>query len=686
MILSTSLFNLGIYKNTLRRFKWGSFLYFVVLFFSVPFMFLVQDPSDFTYKSDYRILFSEGIMLLPLLFAIAVPIVTAVLVFNNIHSSKQAIFVHSLPVTRRSNYISSVAASLTLMLAPLIINAVILLAMSVSAYSTVFSAIHVMYWLFINIAIIFIMFSVSVFSAILTGNTTANIVINAFIHVVPLLAALTIYLVSDTFLYGFCMSDSFIANEIMENTPIVWLFKKVLSLNDIYNIFARPQIWCYIIGSAALYVITYLLYENRRIEACGEMAAFKIFKPILKYALVTGAAIAVFGIFSSSDISAAAIFITAIVITLIVYFASEMLMCKTFKVFSKYKGYLAFAACAAAFISFFAFTNVFGYETTIPDSTEIDRAAVYVNYRYDYPTSSDANVIAAVRNIHSGFISDIPITRDDDVYPLMRVRYELKNGKIVTREYHVSEEENANALSVMYEYPEYKLKLFGFDKLNTENVSHLYLLAHTYGSSAEISLGKDAPAFLEAVKSDLITLSYDEINTSDFAGALTFNFDVSANENMSQNILDPSVYGNATGPFSVSFGFEINSNYKNAFAFLKENGYYDTLIAEVSESLCMLTLPVKFDGELCTYKNDTGNSYNFVVNRNDCVLFPPNEAIAVADYLLNTKINDSRHLKPGTNYLLFASSSHDETFPLCRYCVAFTEDDLPVILRKYITR
>ena len=131
MTLVTSLFNKGIYKNTLRRFKWGSFIYFIILFFSVPFGFMMRNPVDLKreyYSSSFgeyeNVLFSYSSFLIPMIVAIVVPTVVALLVYNYIHSSKHSVFAHSLPITRISNYFSSILAAFTLMFLPIIANGI----------------------------------------------------------------------------------------------------------------------------------------------------------------------------------------------------------------------------------------------------------------------------------------------------------------------------------------------------------------------------------------------------------------------------------------------------------------------------------------------------------------------------------------------------------------------------------
>ena len=110
MTLKTSWFDFGIYKNALRRFKWGSVLYFVILFFAVPFAFFVGSYS-YNYYRLYTVngtlpqmIVEQDFLIVPILMAYAVSVIVAVILHRYMHENRQGIAVHSLPVTRRVTF------------------------------------------------------------------------------------------------------------------------------------------------------------------------------------------------------------------------------------------------------------------------------------------------------------------------------------------------------------------------------------------------------------------------------------------------------------------------------------------------------------------------------------------------------------------------------------------------------
>ena len=228
MTLNQSLFNNGIFKNTLKRFKWGSFLYFIILFFTVPFRIIITNRDyisvgDSFFNND--IILREDYFVFPMLMAFVVPAVVSALVYRFIHSKSYGTATHILPVGRKKVYFSTVAASFVLMLAPIVLNAVIVFFSLL--IKGCFSPFVVIYWMFINIAVIFIMFSVSTFSAFLTGHTAANIAVNCIIHILMPACALGISVISDAFLYGFVPSHGAFTDKLIEYTPVVYLMSMV---------------------------------------------------------------------------------------------------------------------------------------------------------------------------------------------------------------------------------------------------------------------------------------------------------------------------------------------------------------------------------------------------------------------------------------------------------------------------
>ena len=700
MTSKKSFFSLAIYLNNLKRFKWGSILYAIILFFSVPFVFLVENLDRLTMRflptaMTYPPLLRDSYIIIPVLLALAVPTIAAVLIFNNVHSPRQSVFVHALPIKRKENYVSDVLSGLTLMAVPVLLNGVILLVMSFSAYGEIISSTSVIYWTLLNLAIIFIMFSAASATAFLTGNTATHIGINIFVNIFPLLVALTIAVLSEEFLFGFTSSENFIANQMLEKTPLVWLFTNAINYYPkTVNIFARPEMWICLAGAVAVYFCGYLLYRKRKIELSGDVAAFRVFRPIFKYLTTTSAAAMLFAILVQTNIHPAFMYVEIVVGSAIIYFACEMLMNKSFRVFGYYKGFLIFLICGALFLSFFAYTSVFGYETRVPKSSEIESAAVHSGrYFVDTPLIADEDIIELTRGVHSEILKEIP-TRGPEYFEdaaSLYVSYKLKNGKEIRRAYLVPAETFKDGLSRMYTNSEYKLKIKGLDKINIENVERLDLSMDTSRFGYNIAVVEGASEIMRAIEKDVSALSYDELE-SERNLFFTVRFDMSNEENEKANVFKTD--GNMQGVDELrivrSFDIPVKSSFKNTLEVLKKYGYYDEIVTAASNVVWIYKKPVTvtengvdqqvLDAASGEIRATVVEKENY--KQSDCAKLYSVDGRRVVEEMLKTEV---KTLAPGEYYYIFLCSSDNfgETY-MPHNKLAIPEKELPDYLLAYV--
>lgn len=704
MTSKKSLFNFGIFKNTVKRLKWGSFLYAVILFFCVPFALMVQGieklEQNYRFYGGANTLIRDEWFILPFLLAICVPTVVAVLVYHFVHSQKQGIAVHSLPATRKENYFSSVLASFVLMGAPVVFNTLILILMSLLGYGKIFSLSCVAYWFFMNISILFIMFSVASFTAFLSGHPAAHIVINAFVHGIMPIIAFAIYLVCEKFLYGFRESDNFIANILLKNTPVVWFYNSA----ENYRFFKGPQTWIFFAFAILFYVLGYILYKKRKIETSGDVIAFKIFRPIFKYSFVSAVAVALFGIGIGTNLSLLPSVVLIGVFTLISYFAIEMLMKKSFRVFRLYKGYLGFLGALAVVTLFFSYTSVFGYETRIPDSNKIVKSGIYSYYDgVETPLVIDEKLAEEVRAIHKELTQNIPVTEDNTKGSRnLNVVYQLESGKIMKREYHVTEEQFHNCMERMFNSEKYKLKFTGIDNINIENVKKIDISTNLSDFSYDILLNdEEAQTFLKMLEKDIKTLDYNALEKDIYVSFFNVNLEYSSNDNKTLKIFKRDPYDNGDGASVLTFSVAVNSQYKNAFSYLKELGCCDEVAEKISENLYICKEPFtiknveKTENEVgnsysfreveVTMKNDVGNMDNFYVNPDDLVKLSDADAKKTAESLFYTK---SKATQNGTYYGLFYHKPgySDGNIWIHSNVYTYNEKELPEYLKSYLLR
>ncbi len=465
MTLKTSLFNKGIYKSTVRRYLWGAVLYFIILFMSTVLPILLTVEADDTYRymgeNNLSLLYDNGTYLfLPITIAMGVATVVGLLVYRFIHSKKASVFTHSLPVNRTSVYTSTLAGAFTLMFVPVILNGLIFLVMALTSYSKIISVSSCFVWIGLNLLCLFMMFACTTFVAMLTGNTFATVALNVLFHALVPVVVVCFGFVAEQFLYGY-VTDNAVMNSVAEGNFVAWIYANVTHLcygyNDVEFEFVRMYIYLGI--SALLYVLGWVLYKKRNLETAEDVAGFKILNPIFKYLITFVGVIATFTVFGSFiSHNPVTFWIIVAIIGVVIYFACEMILKKTLKVWGSYKGLIGFAVVFALMICVFAFTSFFGYETYVPDADEVESVAVYSYYYDDIPTLNDPEIIDYAIKLHSEFAGNRALLKPefDGNYVGLHIEYKLKNGDEVPRRYRISESRLGEILNDLYKYESYK--------------------------------------------------------------------------------------------------------------------------------------------------------------------------------------------------------------------------------------
>ena len=568
MISKTSFFNKGIYKSTLKRFAWGSVIYFIALFLSTTLSILLS--ADIFYLHTPKGYFLENPLVLrsnyfiiPILFAIVVPTVVAVMVFRFIHSKNQAIFSHSLPVSRRANYISSLLAALTLMCVPVVLNGLSLILVSLCGYGEYFTPYHCILWMFYNIYIIFIMFSCASFAANLTGNGFAAVIINIIIHVFLFVLAASFDSMAQKFIYGY--------------TEMNTIFEKIANNNFAYFSFyisetyfrEKIEIWKFIefaLAALALYISSYFIYKKRKLETAGDVAGFKCLNSLFKYFVTFLATSCCFAIFSDYIGERNTVFaIIVIIISTVSYVASEMILKKTFNVLYSWKGYLVFAVLFAGVVVFVSQTSFFGYETRVPDKSEIKEATVYnYYYKHEKPFSSDKEIIDMAIKLHHEFTDgDIPKVEGrsrynpDVPFTNLNIEYKLENGKTLERKYTVTHDKCGEVMTELYRVDEYKKKneiIF----MDDSKITNAFVEYENKIDNYE--------ELIEEIRKDVLALSYSELYPNNYDGYETL-YSIRLQYNTEAEHL-------SEGEAIVNYNhLSINKFYVNAVKWLDENGY-----------------------------------------------------------------------------------------------------------------
>ncbi len=581
MTLKTSLFNKGIYKSTLRRYAWGSILYFILLFLSTGMMIMLNENPDSIYAyGSYggRNFILSDYMIIPMLLSVVVPTIAGLLTFRFIHSRKASVFVHSLPVKRSTNYISSVLAALTLMAIPVVLNTVILMIMSAVAYSGFFGIGDCLTWMLLNIFSLFVMFSCVCFISSITGNSFAAVGLTIIFHIIGFIFAAAFTMFAEIFLFGFAEEGELV--EKMFNTSFITRIPTIMTgwghvREDVLAAYIK-DIGVFFILALALYITGGIFYSKRRMETAEDVAGFKCLNHIFKYLVTFMGALATFSIFSFSVYDAPfVLWLAVFIVSGVAYFGSEMLLRKTLRVWKSYKGYIAFVIVCTLAVCFCAFTSFFGYETYIPSADKIESAAVY-NYYYngEKPLLSDGDIIAKAQALHEKMSEKRTVLRDRIYETRIHIEYKLDNGKMIHRVYNITEDELHTVMDSLYKNENFKK---ASERIFTPMES-VYSINVSGDKYINIDADKEKLSELvECVRKDISSLNYNRIRSNGWELRLEINYvpaEVITTNTEITVITVPSGNENIRIEYLSQ---KINPNFENTMNWLYENGYWEEL-------------------------------------------------------------------------------------------------------------
>lgn len=580
MTLKTSLFNKGIYKSTLRRYAWGSILYFILLFLCTGMMILLNENPDSvnSYGSYRRILILSDYMIIPMLLSVVVPTVAGLLIFRFIHSRKASVFVHSLPVKRSTNYISSVLAALTLMAIPVVLNTVILMIMSAVAYSGYFGVGDCLTWMLLNLFSLFVMFSCVCFVSSITGNSFAAVGLTIIFHIIGFIFAAALTMFAEIFLFGFAGEGELV--EKVFNTAFITRIPTIMTSwghvrEEVIASYTK-DIAVFFILALVLYLIGAIFYSKRRMETAEDVAGFKCLNHIFKYLVTFMGAMATFSIFSSSVYDTPVVLWVAVfIVSGVVYFGSEMLLRKTLRVWKTYKGYVAFVIVCTLAVCFCAFTSFFGYETYIPSAEKIESAAVY-NYYYngEKPLLSDGDIIAKAQALHEKMSGKRTVLKDRIYETRIHIEYKLDNGKTIHRVYNITEDELHTVMESFYKNENFK-KASEQIFTTMESVYSINVSGDKY-----ININGDKEKLtelVECVRKDISSLNYNRIKSNGWDLRLEINY-VPAEVITTNAEMTTMAVPNENENIRIEYlSQKINPNFENTMNWLRENGYWEEL-------------------------------------------------------------------------------------------------------------
>lgn len=452
-----SFFNAGIFKSMLKRFwpLWTA--YFAVWFMCLPLPLLVarlqgvKESAVTVVTAAMKTSVDASVV-----SGFLMGILAAMAVFGFLYNSRSCGMIASTPVRREAVFCSAYLAGALPVIAANLLIAVLNWLFTLSSGiegACIFKMNAILFA--VNSLEFLIFFSIAAFIAMLTANIVALPALYLIFNFVFLGMEYVVRMLYGMFVFGYNELPDCIL-EFM--SPLIYLFTRIglSATKTAVTLTNWSALLGYIIAAVVLTAAALLLYRKRRMESAGDVIAVKSLRPVFKFC-VTACSALCFGLlffviistlFTSLSMSMLVLSAGLIIGAFIGYFASEMLLKKSFHVFKgNWKGFVITAVLCIVF-AFVCVTDLFDLSSQLPDIDDIEM--IVCNREaggYDVTERSD---IEAILKVNKAIIDDRDKYEglDDTGYEsvgYVSLRYKLRDGRVICRGYTLLIDDNYKA-------------------------------------------------------------------------------------------------------------------------------------------------------------------------------------------------------------------------------------------------
>ena len=391
----------------------------------------------------------------------------AMAVWSYLMSGRTVGLMHALPVTRTQAFFSHVLSALGALTAGNVLI-FLLTALCSAGFSYVdWAALGT--WLLLTELMALFFFALGSLCAMVTGWLLAVPVLYGAMNVVAHLLYAVISTMTQMFYFGYSSGD--IPEFITWLTPVgrIWdavanggaqpidvQFREPIG-TQIYHRFQLPASafsTCIIYAAVgiALLALVWWLYKKRPSETAGDAMSFRWLQPIARWSigLCGGWGLGLFlNYVMLGSSSFAGLLICQLVMGVICFFAAQMLLRKTFRIFNA-RWWIETLALVLALlgVTLCVKLDITGYQHRIPDAEDVTSVRFHASYA-DF-TTDDPAAVESVISLHRAILEQYDETGerlenqtylDTEGGPItryVRVDYQLRNGTSLRREWRVS--------------------------------------------------------------------------------------------------------------------------------------------------------------------------------------------------------------------------------------------------------
>lgn len=456
----TSFFNGTLLRSDLRHYWPAGFLYVLVWLMVLPIP-LLQTGFDYVHNWPDRpeLLAAElhniyysamtGSMVLAVLSGIVIPMA----VYAYLMAPRSVGLMHALPVKRTTQYISHFAAGFGLLTGGNVLIFLLSVLAQLPYGGPDWAAAGL--WLLVTELLELFFLALGTLCAMATGWLLAIPVLYGAVNFIAVLLCMVVQYLQRLFYFGFDSTTHPVFVEWL--TPTITLSEAVCSYQgdwvtrDGREVYLRALpdgavtvLAVYAAAGLVILALGWLLYSRRPSEAAGDAIAFRWLRPIVRWiaGLCGGLGLGVFlstivlGGFGSGIVK---LILCQVFMGLLCFFAVQMLLQKTFRVFRRSWKEAAALVLALAALTLAIRADIFGVQQRVPDPSRVENVTLRITY-YDggYCDTDDPAIIEMATELHRAILDQGENAPENGAgWIEIRVFYDLKNGDSVRRDYSI---------------------------------------------------------------------------------------------------------------------------------------------------------------------------------------------------------------------------------------------------------
>ena len=396
-------------------------------------------------------------------------VLLAMTLYGYLMNGRSVGLMHALPINRTKQFVNHFRVGVEIF--TVVHAATFLVSVLVMSGYGVISWEGILTWFAVAELTCLFFFSLATLCAMVTGWVIAIPVIYVGVNAMFVVFYSLLQLMFDQFYWGY--SNSGYPELISWLTPFERL---VNTASDTYvwregveyaEHHLSPEGWTalivYAVVAVVFAVVAWLFYKARRSESAGDAIVFDWLRPIVLYVMsVVGGMGFGFLLYYLIDLdgsdSVLLLLICQIIGGIVVYFAVQMLLQKSFKVFNR-RGWLGAALLAVMLIVIAVVVkfDLLGYERYVPDEGKVHAAEFSGSMMSDYTYNDEASRIEKITAMHRAILAqgqdallDEPYA--EGVWHNFSFTYHMDNGTRIHRNYALTVQPGSELHELMNEF------------------------------------------------------------------------------------------------------------------------------------------------------------------------------------------------------------------------------------------